>query len=192
MSRCRILSDRDKTAEMINWSHRTHTDRMENGAGSDDHWVNLSLATSRGLCSNSHVSYLRSNGKEHWQQCTADIIGTYTARRTHISVYSHDSSIYNFIVTFTTIIWSLYIEHKKLREEKPKSSYDWRPVSQYVLMSSPFWFSWPDVCYCLAVSVVSLRGALSERTGLSIFSQYALFSRLSVHTYVFTYQMFNI
>jgi hypothetical protein len=45
-------------------------------------------------------------------------------------------------------------------------------VSRYVLMSSPFWFSWPDVCYCLTVTAVSLWGALSEeRSGLPIASQ---------------------
>jgi hypothetical protein len=58
-------------------------------------------------------------------------------------------------------------------------------VSQYVLMSSPFWFPWPYVCncwrlllcicgawpdiiFCLAVAVLFLWGALSdERPGLS-------------------------
>jgi hypothetical protein len=35
---------------------------------------------------------------------------------------------------------------------------DWQPASQYVLMSSRFWFSWPDVCYCLIFTVVSLWG----------------------------------
>jgi hypothetical protein len=29
-------------------------------------------------------------------------------------------------------------------------------VSQCVLVSSPFWLSWPDVCYCLKVTVLSL------------------------------------
>jgi hypothetical protein len=44
-------------------------------------------------------------------------------------------------------------------------------VSQYVLMSNPFWFSWPDVCYCFAVTVVSLWGALSdERSSLQFAS----------------------
>jgi hypothetical protein len=36
-------------------------------------------------------------------------------------------------------------------------------VSQYILMSSPFWFSWPDVCYCLTVIVVPLWGASPTR-----------------------------
>jgi hypothetical protein len=36
------------------------------------------------------------------------------------------------------------------------------------LMTSPFWFSWADVCYCLTITVVSLWGALSdERSSLS-------------------------
>jgi hypothetical protein len=49
-----------------------------------------------------------------------------------------------------------------------KSRYGWRSISQYVLM----WFSWPDVCYCVTITVVSLWGVLSdERSGLSIVSQ---------------------
>jgi hypothetical protein len=31
-------------------------------------------------------------------------------------------------------------------KSKSKSRYDWRSVSQYVLMSRPFWFSWLDYC----------------------------------------------
>jgi hypothetical protein len=46
-------------------------------------------------------------------------------------------------------------------------------VSQCVLMSSPFCFSWPDVCYSLTVTVVSLWASLSdERSSLSF--QYIL------------------
>jgi hypothetical protein len=36
-------------------------------------------------------------------------------------------------------------------------------------LSSPFWFSQPDVCYCLMITVVSLWGTLcDERSGLLI------------------------
>jgi hypothetical protein len=59
---------------------------------------------------------------------------------------------------------------------KTKPRYDrlsvTQSVGQCVLVSSPFWLSWPDVCYCLTVTVVSLWCALSdERTGLSFASQ---------------------
>jgi hypothetical protein len=41
-------------------------------------------------------------------------------------------------------------------------------VSQSVLVSSTIWGLWPDIYYCLTVTVLSLCGALSdERTGLS-------------------------
>jgi hypothetical protein len=40
-------------------------------------------------------------------------------------------------------------------------------VSQWVLVSSPVWGSWPDVYYCLTVTVLLLWGYLSDvRTGL--------------------------
>jgi hypothetical protein len=51
---------------------------------------------------------------------------------------------------------------------KSKSHYDWRPVGQCVLVSSPVWGSWPDVSYFLTVTVLSISGAHSyERSGLS-------------------------
>jgi hypothetical protein len=53
--------------------------------------------------------------------------------------------------------------------QKSKSYYDWRSVSQDVLVSSPLWNLWPDIIFfCLKVAVLSLWGALSdERSGLS-------------------------
>jgi hypothetical protein len=48
-----------------------------------------------------------------------------------------------------------------------KLLYDWRSVSQYVLLSSPLWDLWPDITSCLKVAVLSLWGALSDgRTSL--------------------------
>jgi hypothetical protein len=35
------------------------------------------------------------------------------------------------------------------------SHYDRRPIGQWVLVSSPVWGSWPDVNYCLTVTVLS-------------------------------------
>jgi hypothetical protein len=53
-------------------------------------------------------------------------------------------------------------------KSKSKSHYDRRPVGQCVLVSSPVWGSWPDVNYCLTVTVLSLSGSPSdERSGLS-------------------------
>jgi hypothetical protein len=51
---------------------------------------------------------------------------------------------------------------------KSKSHYDRRPVGQCVLVSSPIWGSWPDINYCVTVTVLSISGAPSdERSGLS-------------------------
>jgi hypothetical protein len=45
---------------------------------------------------------------------------------------------------------------------------DGQSVSQSVFVSSPIWGSWPDIYYCLTVTVLFLWSALSdERTGLS-------------------------
>jgi hypothetical protein len=53
-------------------------------------------------------------------------------------------------------------------ESKSRSHYDRRPVGHWVLVSSPVWGSWPDVNYCLTVTVLSISGAPSdERLGLS-------------------------
>jgi hypothetical protein len=53
-------------------------------------------------------------------------------------------------------------------ESKSKSHYDRRPVGQCVLVSSPVWGSWPDVNYCLTVTVLSKSGAPSDvRSSLS-------------------------
>jgi hypothetical protein len=49
-----------------------------------------------------------------------------------------------------------------------ESRYDRRSVGQSVLVSSPIWGSWPDINYCLTVTVVSISGAPSDdRQGLS-------------------------
>jgi hypothetical protein len=55
-----------------------------------------------------------------------------------------------------------------LTQSKSESHYDRWPVGQWVLVSSPVWGSWPDVNYCLTVTVLSVSGAPSdERSGLS-------------------------
>jgi hypothetical protein len=51
---------------------------------------------------------------------------------------------------------------------KSKSHYDRRPVGQCVLVSSPIWGSWPDINYCVTVTVLPTSGAPSDvRSGLS-------------------------
>jgi hypothetical protein len=46
--------------------------------------------------------------------------------------------------------------------------YDRRWVGESVLVLSPIWVSWPDINYCLTMTVLSMSGAPSdERSGLS-------------------------
>jgi hypothetical protein len=48
-----------------------------------------------------------------------------------------------------------------------KSHCDWRSVSQSILVSSPVWDSWPDIYWCLIVTVLFLWSAISDgRMGL--------------------------
>jgi hypothetical protein len=55
-----------------------------------------------------------------------------------------------------------------IRSPKSKSRYDGRSVGWSVLVSSPIWGSWPDVNYCLTVTILSISGAPSDdRSGLS-------------------------
>jgi hypothetical protein len=41
---------------------------------------------------------------------------------------------------------------------KSKSHYNWRPVSQYILVSTPLFKLWPDITFCLQVALLSLWG----------------------------------
>jgi hypothetical protein len=80
-----------------------------------------------------------------------------------LSVTSYDSRtiVEVFYPASTRDLW-LWLKLKS------KSCYDWRSVSQYVLVSSSLWNLWPDIIFCLKVAVLSLYGALSdERSGLS-------------------------
>jgi hypothetical protein len=60
---------------------------------------------------------------------------------------------------------------------KPKSNLhcDWRSVSM------SWWFSWPDVCYCLTFTVMSLWGTLSDkRSGMSFATQSSVCPKFEV------------
>jgi hypothetical protein len=49
--------------------------------------------------------------------------------------------------------------------------YDWRLVSQYIVVSSLLSDLWPDIAFCPKVDVLLLWGALSDdRSGLSFVS----------------------
>jgi hypothetical protein len=68
-----------------------------------------------------------------------------------------------------------------------QSHYDWQSVRQYVLVSSPIWDFWPKIFFFFffKVTVLSFWGALSdERSGLSFVSlcQYSL--QWSVRIYI--------
>jgi hypothetical protein len=59
---------------------------------------------------------------------------------------------------------------------KSKSCYDWRSVSQYVLVSRPFWNLWSDIIFCLKVAVLSLWrevGSASCQSPSAVFSPFS-------------------
>jgi hypothetical protein len=68
----------------------------------------------------------------------------------------------------TRTYWSTDCRPQEELQLQSKSCYDWRSVSQYVLVSSSLWELWPDIIFCLKFAVLSLWGALTdERSGLS-------------------------
>jgi hypothetical protein len=75
-------------------------------------------------------------------------------------------------------------------ESESELHYNWRSVSQYVLVSSPIWDFWPEIFFFFfKFTVLSFGGALSdERSGLSVVS---LLSIQSVVVSVFTYIIYN-
>jgi hypothetical protein len=76
---------------------------------------------------------------------------------------------------------------KTMFESESESHCDWGSVSLSVLVSSPVRGSWPDICYCLTISVLSLGGRPLWREGGSVFCQSltAVISQLSVCTVIY-------
>jgi hypothetical protein len=72
-------------------------------------------------------------------------------------------------------------------ESESESHCYWRIVSLFVLVSSPVRGSWPDISYCLTVTVLSLGGRPLWREGGSICCQSlsAVISQLSVCTVIY-------
>jgi hypothetical protein len=77
--------------------------------------------------------------------------------------------------------------HLHTRLSESESHCYWRSISLSVLVSSPFRGSWPDICYCLTISVLSLGGRPLWREGGSVFCQSlsAVISQLSVCTVIY-------
>jgi hypothetical protein len=79
-------------------------------------------------------------------------------------------------------------------KSKSKSHYNWESLSQSVLVSSPIWGSWPDISYCLTVTVLSLWGTLPDKQmGLS-FVRVIISSNMSVvrKSNIFTFYVFHM
>jgi hypothetical protein len=74
-----------------------------------------------------------------------------------------------------------------------ESLYDWRSVSPSVLMSGPLRGSWPDISYCLTVTVLSFGGRPLWREGASVLclTQSTVIVN-SQYIHIFTFYMFNI
>jgi hypothetical protein len=94
------------------------------------------------------------------------------------------SSCYNGSLVTWTIVCLTVAKFKPLifpkfykSKSKLKSHCDFRSVSQFVLVSSCIWSSWPDIYYCLTVTVLFLWGDLSdERKGRLLYILLALAS----------------
>jgi hypothetical protein len=54
----------------------------------------------------------------------------------------------NYDSCLTNALWRISLKKSNL-----KSLCDWRSVSQYVLVSSLIWGPWPDINYCVTVTV---------------------------------------
>jgi hypothetical protein len=64
--------------------------------------------------------------------------------------------------------WNLLVRILNSTASQSHIATDGQSVSQYVLVTSLIWGSWPDIYYCWTVTALFLWGALSdERTGLS-------------------------
>jgi hypothetical protein len=82
--------------------------------------------------------------------------------------------------------------HVQCRKQKiisqSESLYDWRSFSLSVLVSSPVLGPWPDICYCLTITVLSFgRGAASLTRGLVCLVSESVNSnsQLSIYTYIY-------
>jgi hypothetical protein len=83
-------------------------------------------------------------------------------------------------------------------QSESESHCNWRSVSLSVMMSSPVRGSWPDIYSSVKVTVLSIRGALSdERSGLSFVSHSHWFlsivsSKIITILEILTSSMYNI
>jgi hypothetical protein len=78
----------------------------------------------------------------------------------------HKSSLYSSVLSCPcTLLYSpVLVLPTELSKSKSKSHWDWRSVSQQVLVSNPIWGSRPDnyYYYYVTVTVLLLWGALSD------------------------------
>jgi hypothetical protein len=106
------------------------------------------------------ISNIRSSPSSGFTNC---LRASARATPTASVLYTRHKSLQHTLLWIRTQNWL-----NDIKQSKPKSCYDWRSVSQYVLVSSSLWNLWPDIIFCLKVAVLSLWSALSdERSGLS-------------------------
>jgi hypothetical protein len=84
--------------------------------------------------------------------CVTDLVLIYESVTSSASVVSW-LTLHSRTLNNGTAFWII---------SKSKSHCDWLLVSQSILVSSPIWGPWPDIYYCLTLTVLFLWGALSE------------------------------
>jgi hypothetical protein len=99
------------------------------------------------------------------------LLSPYAYFKSELLEKRHMANITVAIVRFNVFMyefWSLDVDLAVAGESKSKpkskSHYDWRSVSQYVLMSSPIWNFWPEIFFPNLLSC--LFGAPSLMRGL--------------------------
>jgi hypothetical protein len=95
----------------------------------------------------------------------------------------------------TCFSWcQLIYSYNSKSKSNSKSLYDLRSVIPSVLVSSPVWGSWPDINYCLSLSVLSWGGRPLWREGGSVLCQSLseVVSQLSNYTSVYILHVFHV
>jgi hypothetical protein len=136
-------------------------------------------------------------GPNEWVYWTNELQKYHTTKcNTHFRIFFYSQLVILGRWLLTWLIWflprlTLSIAVCQLTLSESESHCDWRSVSLSVLMSSPVRGSWPDISYCLTVTVLSLGGGPLWREGGFVFCQSlsAVVSQLSVRK-LYTLYMF--
>jgi hypothetical protein len=102
----------------------------------------------------------------NWQHLIAALWGLLATDKSKEYDYREHTKLYNSARLFTSMAESykrIHVWEHPTVQNRPRpqcsqseSHCDWRSVRLPVLVSSPVWGSWPDISYCVTVTVLSL------------------------------------